>query len=101
MSPKIRIDRQQLSDFCQCWKVAELSLFGSVLREDFRPGSDVDVLVEFLPEAKVSLFDLMDMAGELEQIFGRRVDLVPKDGLKPRIRQEVLGNAQVVYAAAA
>ena len=78
----------------------ELALFGSAVREDFGPNSDVDILVTFAPGAKVSLFDLVDMADELSSLAGRRVDLVPKQGLKPRIRQSVLAGSQIIYAAA-
>jgi hypothetical protein len=80
--------------------VAELAVFGSALRDDFGLESDVDILITFAPEAEVSLFDLVDMADELSGIIGRHVDLVPKQGLKPRIRQSVLESAHVLYAAA-
>lgn len=100
MPARIQFDHSRLEFFCKRWRVKELSLFGSVLREDFRDGSDVDVLIEWLPEAHVSLFDMTEMADELSDILGRRVDLVPKAGLKPRIRDQVLDSAEVVYAAA-
>jgi len=75
-------------------------LFGSVLREDFRPESDVDVLVSFDPDIPWSLFDWIDMIEELQEIFGREVDLVEKSGLRnPFRRREILDNRQVVYAA--
>jgi len=78
----------------------EFSLFGSVLWEDFRPDSDVDVLVTFAPEAQVSLFDLVQMQIELECLFGCPVDVVEKDALRnPFRKDEILGTAQVVYAA--
>jgi len=78
----------------------EFSLFGSILREDFRPESDVDVLVTFAPEAQVSLFDLVQMQIELESLFGRPVDVVEKDALRnPFRKREILSTAQVVYAA--
>jgi predicted nucleotidyltransferase len=80
--------------------VAELSLFGSVLREDFRPESDVDVLVEFEPVARREPIDIEDMADELSSMFGRPVDVVTKKWLKPRVRDEVLGSSMVVYVAA-
>jgi predicted nucleotidyltransferase len=81
-------------------RVSELAVFGSALGEDFGPDSDVDILVTFFPNAEVSLFDLVDMADELSVIVGRRVDLVPKHGLKRQIRQPVLESAHVLYAAA-
>ena len=78
----------------------EFSLFGSILREDFRSDSDVDVLVTFAPEAQVSLFDLVQMQIELESLFGRPVDVVEKDALRnPFRKREILSTAEVVYAA--
>lgn len=101
MSPKIAIDYDRIADFCSRWKVAEFSLFGSVLRDDFDPKrSDVDVLVEFLPGAQVGLIGLLTMQEELAKLFGRRVDLMTRDGIKPQIRQLILDTAQVVYGAA-
>lgn len=99
MSSQIRIDKQQIAAFCEHWQVAELALFGSVLRDDFRGDSDVDVLVTWLPGARVSMLTIAEMAEDLEGILGRRVDLVPKDGLKRRVKDEVLHSAQIVYAA--
>lgn len=94
-----RISRVKISAFCRRWKVVELSLFGSILREDFRPDSDVDVLVTFSPQAHISLFDLVQMQLELERIFHRPVDVVEKDALEnPFRRREILRTAQVVYA---
>lgn len=86
--------------YCQRWQIAELALFGSVLREDFSPESDIDVLVTFEPEARWSLFDLVDMRDELEALLGRSVDLVTRGGLRnPFRRHEILTSRQVVYAA--
>jgi uncharacterized protein len=99
MPAKISVDQQQLAAFCQKWNVAELALFGSVLRDDFRPDSDIDVLVTWLPGTRVSMLTIGEMAGDLEDILGRPVDLVPKSGLKPFVRDEVLGTAEIVYAA--
>jgi predicted nucleotidyltransferase len=76
-----------------------LALFGSVLRDDFRPDSDVDVLVAFKPEARIGFITLSRMQRELSALFQRPVDLVPMDGLKPVIRESVLSSAQDVYAA--
>ncbi|MCY2924352.1 MAG: nucleotidyltransferase family protein [Planctomycetota bacterium] len=90
----------QPSSFCLKWKIREFSLFGSVLRDDFRPDSDVDVLVEFQPDHGWSLYDVVDMEDELQILFGRRVDLVMKGGLRNPIRRhEILRTRQVVYAA--
>lgn len=99
MKTKIRIPRKKIADFCLRWKVTELSLFGSVLREDFRPDSDVDVLVTFSQEAQISLFDLVQMKIDLEKIFHRPVDIIEKDALEnPFRKREILRTAQVVYA---
>jgi predicted nucleotidyltransferase len=97
---RLSIPKKQIGEFCHRWKVVEFSLFGSVLRDDFRPDSDVDVLVTFAPDAQVSLFDLVEMQDELKTIFKRDVDLVEKDALEnPFRKREILGTAQVVYAA--
>lgn len=94
------IDPHRIADFCRRWKVTELALFGSVLRSDFRPESDVDVLVTFEPGAPWTLWDLSRMRIDLEAIFGRRVDLVEKKALRnPLRRQSILASQRVVYAA--
>ena len=89
----------ELAALCAEFGVAELAAFGSVLREDFDEESDVDLLVEFQTDQRVSLFDLVRLQHRLEDLIGRRVDLVPKEGLKPLIREEVLSTARTVYAA--
>jgi len=99
LSLPLDVTQDALERFCQKWRVRELALFGSVLREDFSPESDVDVLVSFEPEAPWSLWDLVDMQAELESLFGRPVDLVEKEGLRnPWRRQEILRTREVVYA---
>ncbi len=96
----IPVDYARLEEFCRKWRVKELAIFGSALREDFRPDSDVDVLVELLPEHGLTLYDWVDMVEELRAIFGRKVDLVAKGGLKnPFRRRAILRTAQVLYAA--
>jgi uncharacterized protein len=99
----IDIPKDQIADFCRRWKIAELALFGSVLRDDFRPDSDVDVLVTFAPDAQWSLFDHVDMEDELRQILGRPVDLVNRRGIErsrnPLRRRAILESAQVVHVA--
>lgn len=75
---KIEIPREQITEFCERWKITEFALFGSVLREDFGPESDIDVLVTFDPNASWSLFDLVRMDEEAAAIFGRKVDLVER-----------------------
>jgi hypothetical protein len=103
--PNIAIDHKQIRAFCARWQITSLALFGSVLREDFRPDSDVDVLVTFAPEARITLFDLAAMARELADLFGRKVDLVERLWIEhshnPIRRREILTTAQEVYRAAA
>ncbi len=95
----IPIPREKISVFCQRWDVVEFAIFGSALRDDFNAQSDVDVLVTFAEKAKISLFDFAQMQIELEEIFGRPVDLVEKASLRnPYRRKEILETAQVVYA---
>src|SRR3972149_3884125 len=96
---KFRIPRKKISEFCRRWEVVEFSLFGSALRADFRPDSDVDVLVTFSKEAEISLFDLVQMKLDLEKIFHRNVDIIEKDALEnPFRKREILRTAQVIYA---
>ena len=97
--PQISIPQDQVADFCRRNQIRTCSLFGSVLREDLRPDSDVDVLIEFDPEARIGFMALGRMQRELADLLGRRVDLVPRDGLKPQIRDSVLDGARVLYAA--
>jgi predicted nucleotidyltransferase len=97
------IPKSAVADFCRRWQVTEFCLFGSVLRDDFRPDSDIDVLVTFAPEARHSVFDLMRMEKELAEMFGRKVDLVDRRVLEasPNYirRRHILDSAEVVYAA--
>jgi len=96
---RLRVAPADLEHVCAEFQVAELSLFGSALRSDFRLDSDVDVLVTFLPEADVGLLELAGLQIRLGELFRRKVDLVPKAGLKPLVAQEVLPAARVIYAA--
>lgn len=93
------VDRDKLKELCARYQVRELLLFGSAVHGALRPDSDVDLLVAFEDDARVSLFTLFDLQAELTLLFGRRVDLVPKDGLKAAIRPTVLSEARVLYAA--
>jgi predicted nucleotidyltransferase len=83
---------------CERYRVRELSIFGSVLREDFNSGSDIDLLVEFEPEAQIGFVTLSKMQRELSAILNRPVDLVPKGGLKRKIGKTVISSAKVLYA---
>lgn len=97
---QIQVPTEKIAAFCRKWRIVEFSLFGSVLREDFGPQSDVDVLVTFEPDAPWNLWDLIDMRDELRAIFGREVDLVEERSLvNPFRRRAVLRSKQVVYAA--
>src|SRR3972149_242706 len=99
---RIEIPKDQIAEVCRRWKITELALFGSVLREDFRPDSDVDVLVTFAPDAKWSLFDHVDMEDELARILGRPVDLVSRRGIErsrnPFRRRAILEYGRVGHA---
>jgi len=97
---KINIPRKALARFCKRWNISEFAIFGSALRNDFRPDSDLDVLVSFTPNARVSLFDMVNMQDELKTIFGREVDLISKRGLEHSQnylrRKKILESAQVI-----
>ncbi len=99
MTARIAINRNRIADFCRRHHIQKLSLFGSVLRDDFRPDSDVDVLVEFEPEHVPGLIRLAGLERELSEIVGRRVDLRTPGDLSRYFRQEVLDEAEVQYAA--
>lgn len=101
LQSRISIDEHKLALFCSNYGVARLSLFGSVLRDDFDPRrSDVDILVEFLPGAHRSLFKLTGMQEELQHMIGHRVDLTTPGTLSKYFRDEVLASAEVLYDAA-
>jgi predicted nucleotidyltransferase len=95
---RIGILDEALAELCQRFYVRELSLFGSVLRDDFHDDSDIDLLVEYEPEARVTLFDHFELEEELQRLMRRKVDLVSKRGLRPILRDEILGSMQVIYA---
>ena len=96
---RVKFPMESVAAFCRRNQIRSLSVFGSALRDDFRHDSDIDVLVEFEPDAQVGFMALSRMQRELAELLQRRVDLVPKNGLKPRIRESVLSSAEVVYAA--
>jgi len=100
MPSRIAVDSSALADFCRRHAIRRLALFGSVLRDDFRPDSDVDVLVEFVPEHVPGFLALGRMEEELSGLLaGRRIDLVTPKFINRRLRQAVLDSAEVVYAA--
>lgn len=94
-----QVEEANLADLCRRYGVRELSLFGSAVRNEMRPDSDLDLLVEFLPEAQVDLVDYAGLMLDLTRLLGRKVDLVSKNGLKPLIRTAVLEEARLLYAA--
>ncbi|GAH57788.1 unnamed protein product [marine sediment metagenome] len=101
---KIEIPQDEIADFCRRWKITELAMFGSVLREDFGPESDVDVLVTFAPNPGWSIFDHLHMEEDLEAAFGRKVDLVSRQAIEeshnPIRRKVILESAKVIYVSA-
>ena len=100
MSPNIKIDKDKIMAFCQKWKIVEFAVFGSVLRDDFRPDSDVDVLVTFASGGGITFDNRVDMLDELQAIFGREVDLVEKKAIdNPFRRHSILKTREVLYAA--
>jgi len=100
MTLPIPLDMEKIEDFCRRWKIKEFALFGSVLREDFSPDSDIDVLVTFEPDGGITFDNRVEILDELVEIFGREVDLVEKDLIRnPFRRHEILTTKEVVYAA--
>ncbi|MBI4965244.1 MAG: nucleotidyltransferase domain-containing protein [Desulfomonile tiedjei] len=97
----IDLPEQKIAEFCARWEVVEFALFGSVLTDDFGPESDIDVLVTFSPDAKRTLFDMVDMKDELEAIFGRKVDLLSRRGVEssrnPHRREAILSSAEIIH----
>lgn len=100
MSARIFVDSRKIAEFCRRHRIRRLALFGSVLRDDFRPDSDVDILVEFEPGAIAGFLRLAAMQIELTEILGRRVDLRTPAELSRYFRDEVLREAEVQYVAA-
>lgn len=103
MKNNFTISNNIISEFCRKWKIAELSLFGSALRDDFTPESDIDLLARFAPDAQWSLLDHVQMETELEAILGRKVDLVSRRGIERSRnalrRKSILESSEVVYVA--
>jgi len=100
---KLRVSKETIAEYSRKWKITEFALFGSVLREDFRPDSDVDVLVTFSPDSDWGVEHLLDMKEELEALFGRAVDLVEKRLVEESRnyirRKHILSHMEAVYAA--
>jgi predicted nucleotidyltransferase len=96
---QLKVDQSQLAQFCRRNRIRRLSFFGSVLREDFSPESDVDVLVEFEPGAKMGLLRMAALESELSEIIGRKTDMRTAADLSRYFRDEVVAEAEVQYAA--
>jgi predicted nucleotidyltransferase len=97
MPARLALDAVRIEAFCRRHHICKLALFGSALRDDFRPDSDVDMLVEFEPDTRVTLFNMVDMEAELTEIAGRKVDLRTPGDLSRYFRQQVLDGAEVLY----
>jgi len=99
---QIRVPRKKITAFCKRWKVVEFALFGSAVREDFCAQSDIDALVSFAPHSNWSLFDHVQMRQELQEIFGREVDLITRRALEQSrntlLRTEILGTVRTLYS---
>jgi len=100
---KVELPQNKVGEFCQKWKITEFALFGSVLRDDFRPDSDVDLMVAFAPDTRWSLLDLVKMEEELSTIIGHKVDLVERRAIEESEnyirRRHILSSAEPVYVA--
>lgn len=105
MITAVELPIEKVAEFCHKWQVTELALFGSVLRDDFRPDSDIDVMVQFHPDAHPTFSTLDQMETELQSIFHRDVDLITRQGIETSRnylrRHEILSSAQVIYATGA
>ena len=99
MSPRITINQHEIDEFCQRHHIRKFAFFGSVLREDFGPDSDVDILIEFEPEFIPGLFELMDMQLEFSDMIGREADFRLPGDLSRYFRERVIAEAEVLYAA--
>jgi predicted nucleotidyltransferase len=100
MNPRVSVDRERIAGLCRRLGIKELSLFGSVLREDFRPDSDVDVLVEYRDGAGLRFSEYLAAETELTGLFGRGVDLVTRKAVRnPFVRHHILNNRVVIYPA--
>jgi hypothetical protein len=102
VSERLQASPLQIAEVCQRWKIVELALFGSVLRDDFRPDSDIDVLVTFSPDAHLSLFDLVHLQDEFKNLFQRETDVVSHQSIQESKnylrRQRILTSAKIIYS---
>ena len=96
---QVELPVAEIAAICRKYRVKELAVFGSVLREDFRSDSDVDLLVDLMPNHGLGLVEYISCQNELSEVIGRKVDLVDKSALKRFAKKEILGTARVIYAA--
>ena len=96
----LEVPAEKIAEICRRYGIREMSIFGSAARTDLRPDSDVDVIVDFFPETKYGLREYQGIEDELAALFHRRIDLGTKRWIKPRLRDHILSEAQVIYAAA-
>jgi uncharacterized protein len=98
---RLKATPEQIAAICQQWQITELALFGSILREDFRPDSDVDVLVTFAPDARLSLLDLVEIQHQFAVLVGREVDVIEKQTVETSPnwlrRNAILSSATIIY----
>ncbi len=98
----MQLPQDKIAEFCQRWQITELALFGSILHQNFRPDSDIDILITFAPDARWSLFDHVDMEDELQALLGRPVDLLTRKSIERSQnylrRKAILDSAEVIYA---
>jgi predicted nucleotidyltransferase len=99
IAPDIAVPDVKVVDICRRYQVRELSVFGSAARGEHDPDSDIDLLVDFEPDARVSLIEVSALVRELTSLLGRKVDIAIKPALKPRVREHVMKDAHVLYAA--
>ncbi|MDP2996048.1 MAG: nucleotidyltransferase family protein [Bryobacterales bacterium] len=99
VAPGVVVSQPEMAEICRRYDVKELAVFGSAARGEMRPDSDIDLLVDFLPEARVSLLRHAAAERELTALLGRKVDLVSKRALQDAVRDEVLPQARIIYAA--
>ena len=98
--PSLNVSRETIAEFCHRWQIVEFALFGSAARGELRDDSDIDVMVQFAPEARHSLYELVDIEAELAAMFGRKVDvLTTKDIRNPFRRRSIMRDLTVLYAA--
>jgi uncharacterized protein len=97
---RIEVPQERITEFCRRHHIRWLALFGSVLRDDFRPDSDIDVLIEFEPEQRYTYFTLAQIEADLSGLLGRKVDLHMPKTLHPFLRDKVLGQAEALYVGA-